>query len=263
MFESNIGKLADNVIGEGLTDARHTALTGGFKKPNRWLAVPSDPVRKYARDEWPQLMALQEKHRTSPYHVHVDYKIPLINQRATNYCWCFGVTQGIMNRYAAMDGSSPRLSPNSAACQGKNFRNEGGWGSEAIEYIEKYGLAEQKYWPENSFNRDLVGNEEVKASAAKHGLIKFKELPAYNLDSMMSVLLDPYNPSPVSVGYTWWGHLVVALQAIRYQGEWGVIIANSWGADWGDRGYGVLLGSKAIAAEAIAIQSIKPIGVEL
>ena len=41
-------------------------------------------------------------------------------------------------------------------------------------------------------------------------------------------------------------------------GEWGVVFANSWGKDWGDDGYSVLLGDKAVPYEAIRIGSVKP-----
>jgi len=37
-----------------------------------------------------------------------------------------------------------------------------------------------------------------------------------------------------------------------------VVFANSWGKDWGEKGYGVLLGDKAVPYEAIRIGSVKP-----
>jgi len=52
--------------------------------------------------------------------------------------------------------------------------------------------------------------------------------------------------------------LVILLKAVRYDGQWGVVFANSWGKDWGEDGYGVLLGDKAVPYEAIRIGSVKP-----
>lgn len=256
-FESNIGSLANHI----LTSAPRTPSnqTTGFRAGaslsmrSRGLSGP-----KYDRKDWPELMALQEKHRTSPLHVHKDYKVHVLSQERTNYCWMFGPVAGIANRYAAMDGVSPILSPAGPACQGKNYVNEGGWGEEAIGYIRKYGIPTQDVWPNCSFDKSLPDRPSVKKSSSLHNVVQFEVLESYDFDSVMSALLCPYNSSPVTLGLSFWGHLVLGLQAIRYSGEWGIVFVNSWDYDWGDGGYGVLLGEKANPTEAVVIKSIKP-----
>lgn len=256
-FESNIGRLANNIITE--VPDTPAMQTRGFRVDES-LIMRSSSVQgpRYDRKDWPELMALQEKERTSPLHIHQDYKVPVLSQKSTNYCWMFGTVAGVMNRYAMMDGVAPLLSPAGPACQGKNYRNEGGWGEEAIGYINQFGIPTQDVWPNCSFNEDLHTRPSVRNSANKHGVVQFEMLGRYDFDGTMSALLCPYNSSPVTLGLSWWGHLVLGLQAIRYAGEWGIAFVNSWDYDWGEGGYGVLLGEKADPTEAVVIKSIKP-----
>jgi hypothetical protein len=212
----------------------------------------------YKESDWPELMALQEKHRTSPFHVHVDNNVPVLSQKNTNYCWMYGVVGGVMNRYASMDGVAPMLSAAGPASRGTRFQNIGGWGEQAVDYIREYGIPTTDVWPNATISSSLTSKPKVIESEKKHNLVQFENFGYNNFKSTMSALLCPYNSSPVSVGLSWWGHLVLALQAVRYQGQWGYIFVNSWDKTWGEGGYGVLLGDKAIPTESIAIKSIKP-----
>ena len=256
-FESNIGSLANYVV-RSVPRTPATQTTGFKVDQNLIMRSASVEGPRYDRKDWPELMALQEKERTSPLHIHKDYKVPVLSQEFTGYCWMFGVVAGVMNRYAAMDGVAPLLSAAGPACQGKAFVNEGGWGEEAVGYIDQYGIPTTATWPNCSFDRDLPNRPSVRRESGLHGLVQYEMLGSYDFDGTMSALLCPYNSSPVSLGLMWWGHLVLGLQAIRYQGEWGIVFVNSWDYDWGDGGYGVLLGKKANPTEAVVIKSIKP-----
>ncbi len=257
MFESNIGRLADNIVVD-VPDTPCMQSTGFEVDRNLIMRSRSQAGPRYKREDWPELMALQEKHRTSPYHVHKDYSVPVLSQETTNFCWMFGVVAGVMNRYAMMDGVSPLLSPAGPACQGKNYVNEGGWGEEAVGYIEQFGIPTQEAWPNCSFDKKLPTRHSVRSSASKHNIVQYEMLGIHDFDGVMSALLCPYNSSPVSLGLGWWGHLVLGLQAIRYEGQWGIVFVNSWDYDWGEGGFGVLLGERANPTEAVVIKSIKP-----
>jgi len=256
-FESNIGRLANNVLFD-FPETPSDQTTGFRAGESLVLRSVGTTGPIYPRSDWPELMAMQEKHRTSPFHVHADYGVPIMTQKQTNFCWMFGPVAGVMNRYANMDGVAPLLSPAAPACQGKDFANEGGWGEEAIRYIRKYGVPTQEAWPNCSFDRDLPSSEAVIDSSAKHNVIQYEMLGAYDFDAVMSALLCPYNSSPVTLGYSHWGHLVLGLQGVRYNGQWGIVFANSWDTDWGEEGYGVMLGERANPTEAVVIKTIKP-----
>jgi hypothetical protein len=220
--------------------------------------IPSFGGRVFDRKEWPELMAMQDKNQSSPLDWHRD-GVEIMDQRQTNFCWCFGTVAGVATQYAKTGINTPEFSPASTACMIKGFKNEGGWGSQACNGIQRHGIATTDTWPNVSFNRQLPSLPSVREDMHQHDLIEFEDLGVNAFDEMMSVLLDPLHPAPVTGGFTWWGHLVILLKAVRYQGQWGVIFANSWGKDWGESGgYGVLLGDKAVPYESIRIGSVKP-----
>jgi len=260
MFESSVN--FKTIISDN--DPNRLDGRGGFVNPPK-----SDPFESsapayrgtlYPESDWEELAALQEKNQSSPYHVHKDH-VAIMNQKSTNYCWCFGSVAGVANRYAATGIEPvPVFSPASTACQIKSFRNEGGWGREACAGIQEFGIATTATWPNVSFDRSLPNNPKVRADSFRHNIVEFGDLGRYNFEAVMSCLLDPINPSPCTGGFSHWGHLVLLLQAVKVNGQWGVLFANSWGSSWGDDGYGVLLGDKANPTEAIRIGAIKPIG---
>ena len=220
------------------------------------LSAPQFEGKIFPRDTWDDLAIIQETNGTSPYDFHKN-GVNIYDQKSTNYCWCFGVCAGVATQYSKSGISIPDLSPASTACQIKDFNNVGGWGKTAVAGIQKYGIATTDTWPNVSFDRSLPANHDVIADSRQHGIAEFENLGS-DFDAMISSLLDPVNPAPCSVGFSWWGHLVVALKAVKVDNSWGIIIANSWGPNWSDKGYGVLLGSKARADEAIRIGRVKP-----
>lgn len=214
----------------------------------------------FPRSQWDDLMKRQDDNQSSPDHWRLRGQVPVLDQNGLPYCWCYGVTGAIMTVYAQMGmNPTPKLSATSAAAQGKGWREQGGWGGEAIEYINKYGLAELDVWPEHSMDRSLPNQEAVKRSAAMHNTTQFLELPQQNFDAAMSVLLHPTNPRPVTLGLMWWGHLVYATKAVKIDSRsYGMKIVNSWRPSWGENGCAVLAENKATAHEYVAIDRVSP-----
>ncbi len=261
MFESNIDKRLI-VDPDRLAKEARSFGTGyedrDFDQEPAGLNLPLYGGKVYDRKDWPELMAMQDKNQSSPLDWHLD-GVKIYDQRNTNFCWCFGTVAGVATQYAKTGIEVPEFSPASTACLVKKFQNVGGWGSQACNGIQKHGIATLGTWPNVSFDRGLPLKSEVKDDMHKHDLIEFEDLGVNNFDAAMSVLLDPLHAAPVTGGFTWWGHLVILLKAVRVNGEWGVVFANSWGTDWGPaEGYGILLGDKAIPYESIRIGSVKP-----
>jgi hypothetical protein len=148
------------------------------------------------------------------------------------------------------------LSPASVAAPIKNFRNVGGWGSEALNYIQQHGCAPQEDWPANAIER-RYDNSESQASRKKFVIDEFWELKPRNFDELATCLLYGV---PVAVGYNWWGHEVMAHDLVARDGtdRYAIEIDNSWGTNWSDNGHGLLEGSKALPDEAVAPRVITP-----
>lgn len=234
-------------------------------EPRDWDEYPEFTMhlpysgRVFPRKEWPELIRLQEKNETSPWHIHVGNKIPVRSQGRYGFCWCWGTVNCVLNRYAAQGiDPVPDLNAHATAAMIKRYRNKGGFAGEATRGIEKYGIPTRDVWPDHSMDKRLENKPEVIESCKKHKLVTFQEFPRDDFDAVVSCLLDPVDPSPCTLALSWWRHLVAGLQVVRRDdGVYGIKIVNSWGTQWGENGYGVLWGEKAIPFESIAVRSVK------
>lgn len=218
----------------------------------------------YPRKDWVELIELQKKNRTSPMDVHKGNSIPVRSQSSFPYCWLWGTANCVLNRYAAQGiDPVPNLNPHATAAMGKRYRKQGGFGVEATQYIQQYGIPTFDVWPKHSMDRSLEKDPRVIESCKKHKLVTFEEMPRNSFDAVMSCLIDPIDPSPCTLAFSWWRHLVAGLQGL-YRGsgrniEYGLGFVNSWGEKWGDKGYGTVWNSKAKPFESVAVRSVKAV----
>jgi len=221
----------------------------------------SGPI--YPRKDWVELIELQRRNKTSPMHIHKGNDIPVRSQGRYGYCWCWGLVNAIRNRYAAQGiDPNPDLNAHGTAAMWKRYANRGGYGSEACLAVEKYGIPTYEFWPAYSNDRSLEKDPRVAENRKKHKLVKFEEMPKDSFDAVMSCLIG-IDPSPVTLAYSWWRHLVCGLQGL-YRGtgrgvEFGFGFVNSWGKQWGSQGYGEVWNAKAKPFEAIAVRSVSAI----
>ena len=57
--------------------------------------IPEYSGQTYPRDVWREMISEQDKRKCSPYHAFRSAKCPIFSQAKTNYCWCFGLVQGV------------------------------------------------------------------------------------------------------------------------------------------------------------------------
>lgn len=175
-------------------------------------------------------------------------KIKVKNQGQTNFCWANAPCTAVEVARAQQGQKYVELSPASVACKINGFRNEGGWGKNALEYLIRNGAVPSSMWPSNAIDRrfDTTANQ---STAKKYRAVEWNELPVRDLGWLGSMLLRRI---PVAVGYNWWGHEVLAVDIDWIGGEYVVRILNSWGDDWGDGGFAELQGNKMLPDDAVA-----------
>lgn len=205
------------------------------------------------RSEWVARIQEREARGQRNSQIVRNAKIPSLNQGGTNYCWCNAVITMIDHARAKMGLPYIPLSPASVAAIIKNYRNVGGWGGEAIEYIAAHGVAPQSVWPANAIDR-RYDNDESRKLRQMFIIGDWVELPARDFEALMShLLMDGW----AAVGYNWWSHEVFAADpVIAPSGRPGVRLRNSWADDYGDLGYFILEESKANPDDAVSLINI-------
>lgn len=218
----------------------------------------------YPKSDWVELIELQSKNQSSPFHVHKGNKTKVLNQGRYGYCWMYGTVNCILNRYSAQGiDPAPDLNAHATAAMGKRYRNQGGFGAEATEFVAQFGIPEYDVWPEYSNDRSLETNPAVIESCKKHKLVTFEEAPRNSFEAVVSALICPVDPCPVTLAFSWWRHLVAGLRPV-YRGsgrsvEFGLEFVNSWGANWGEGGYGKVWNQKAVPFEAVIVRAVKAV----
>jgi C1A family cysteine protease len=258
--DSNASKLVDQWRQEGLTFGGmqrdyNSAPFGSASRPSKQFQYTFESDRGKLRDR----IQRADENKTTPDDWRIAARVPIMNQGSWGYCWIFGVVGAMMNAYAMTGSTVPSLNAFPTGYRIKNGRNEGGWGEEALRGIEQYGVVEESLWPGLEAKMSNWDRQEVKANAILHKVTESLELPRRDILALVSVLTDPTNPRPVSVGYDWWGHLIYAVRAGWKDGKFVIKIVNSWDETWGEKGTAWLTESKAIASEQIAIQRVSPL----
>lgn len=182
------------------------------------------------------------------------------------YCWFYAPTGAVEAIRAVMNVPHVALSAFAGAYTIKQKRDEGGWGALALDFIAERGIPTEEFWP-NFAQGDAHNTTETWANAALHKVTESwadLKAPVYDrdltLDQKMTLLL---NRVPVVCDYMWWGHCVYSCDALDFnpsagtQGlsdvnRWGSYDRNSWGDDYGDRGFFKVRGKKSVPDNAVA-----------
>lgn len=201
------------------------------------------------RSEWDGRIEEMEKTKSRLSDLCYAENLQCLDQNGTNYCWANGPVYCVEVVRLSMGLGVKRLSPASVAAPIKDFRNRGGWGTEALEYIIDNGIVPAEDWPVNAIDRDYYTQENLE-KAKDYCVTEWYDLQDDNFDQVMTCLLLRI---PVAVGYDWWRHEVSAIDPIALgDGEYGIRIRNSWGMDYGKDGYAILGEKKGTPDDSVA-----------
>ena len=199
-------------------------------------ATPFD-LPSPSRSDWPELVRAYNAGGASPAHHFINSGKECSNQNGLPYCWIHGSVQNLMVVRMMQGLPYVYLEPTSAGAIIKRFAQRGGNTPEAIKHLAEHGVCEGSLWPPNKLDRDLV-TDEMKENSKKYRITEWFELRNNSFEQTVASLLYGY---PVTVGFSWWGHMVLAVGlAVLDDGSIGIIMLNSWGPKWGFRGLAVL-----------------------
>jgi hypothetical protein len=212
--------------------------------------------------------------------------IPSLDQNGFGYCWFHSGTSATIMLRAVANLPYVSLSAYAGACVIKNYRNEGGWGAQGLDFIMARGVPSDQFWPQRSVN-PANDTPACWANAALHKVTEgFIDLQAAQYDrnlSRLQVATCLLSNIPVIVDFSWWSHSVCALDLVdgsqqrkktrmssgklasmkEFEVIWGmntgevgagygVRVWNSWGDSWSSNGMGTLAASKAWPDGAVA-----------
>lgn len=227
---------------------------GMFEKPEDKLKAKTFEdlgIPLIPESEWDDHIRQLEQNKATLYDLCTQSNLPCLDQNGTNYCWVNAPTHCCEVIRLVETGKVFSYSPASAGAPIKGFRNVGGWGSQALEYFKLNGLNETKDWPANAINRNYY-TETNKEKARNNLTLEWFVLR--NWEERVSCILAGV---PTADGYNWWSHEVCGMGITLQKHD--LIIRNSWGMSWGDKGFGTLTGSKKHADESVAIAAMRPI----
>lgn len=177
--------------------------------------------------------------------------LPCKNQQQTNFCWfnapthCVEIVRLVQNQPMVV------LSPGYGAAQITGYRNVGGNGENALQFLIERGTVPVANCPANAISRQYSTPENAEL-ALDYRVTEWTELDPRNVNQLVSLLLRDI---PVAIGLNWWSHEVTAVDAVWVNGRVAIRIRNSWGMDWptqGAGGYAILQGSKMVPDDACA-----------
>ena len=228
--------------------------TTGYKgwqspdKPHEFSA-PAPLMAAIPRSEWPGLITIDSGMRAI--NALIAQNVQAKYQNGLNYCWCYGSTRAVEARKLVLGMNHVELSPESIGGPCTNWRNVGGFASEAFAQIETGGICEASFMDAPHSLRPSRWQTGWEANAKLHTVIKWYEIGS-NFDDTYTCLL---NNLPVAAGLDWWGHLICYVAPVMFpDGTFGVLAQNSWG-DWprkGDNGYFILTEDMATSDGAAA-----------
>lgn len=204
------------------------------------------------RSEWSERIKEKESLKANLSDIWFQRGLKALNQARTNYCWCYAVVTAMMVMRAKEGQPVVQLSAAAAAAQIKNFRNIGGWGGEALDWIAEHGVPSLEFYPNATIDRRYV-TPEMKANALLHRAAEWWDIRPRTFDEKATCMLLGF---PVPSGYNWWSHEVCGFDLVEIErGAYGSREMNSWDVTYGDRGLVVLRESKANGDDMLALRA--------
>ncbi len=244
------GGLGRGLIPRNYDDIPHGALP---------YAAPMD-VEIIPRTEWKDRIRQREKDRAALRMLCADAGLTPKDQGQTNSCWANGALHTVEIWRLIQNQPLVRLSAASISGPITNYRDVGGWGAQAVEYLVKHGAAPESLWPNTAVTARQHNTTAVELSRRQFRIDEWYDVVTTNgmdarerFDRQATMLLLGY---PCSGAFNWMRHLVTPLDLVVLpNGGYGVFCHNSgYGRD--RRGFTTLTEAKGAPDECLCPRSV-------
>ena len=222
--------------------------------------IPPRTVKTIPMEEWPDRIADKARDKSTLKHIWVDSPIGVWNQGQVGYCHAFSAAMLVALKRAQQGLPFVSLSASSVGGPVTGWRNAGAYIHDDLDQIVEFGVSSTDFVPMLTTNqRDAKPG--WKENALLHRVSEFTDVKPRNFLEHGSLLLENH---PVGVGLNYWRHAVTDLvlldlypkkKAIDWT-RYGIDFLNSWDKSWGDGGFGIRTGNKALADAIYALYQI-------
>jgi hypothetical protein len=157
-----------------------------------YAAAPGFPLKLIPRNEWKSRLADQDPAgRLTAIRKRgmAGQPIPSRDQDGYGYCWAHSSTSASLIMRALMGLPYADLSAFAVACIIKNYRNQGGWGAESLQWIAENGIPTSATWPQQGHSRSL-DTPAMRAEAAQNKIQRWADCEDGNVDQFVTLLLS-------------------------------------------------------------------------
>ncbi|MES2789977.1 MAG: hypothetical protein V4719_10160 [Planctomycetota bacterium] len=170
--------------------------------------------------------------------------IPAFDQEQTSTCHAQSAALAVMVNRARQGEATVILSPGSIAGPVTGYRDEGAYIEDDLQQIVDHGAASIDFVPTNQISRRgwKAGAEE---NALLHRVTGWYDMGPRDSEMFARCATRVLLGDPVCVAYNWWSHAVTLTFLVEIApGVFAFEFRNSWGASYGDDGYGLLVEGK-------------------
>ena len=248
-----IAPLIDGEVkGHGLVPRKHSIYPAEmFDPPGQMRIIP--------RSEYEDRIKEMEATKSRISDILRAQKIPSMDQGPNGYCWSHSTVKCLMIVRALNNQPYIPLSAYMVAAIIKRGANEGGWCGLSAKFLRDHGACSQALWPQGNRDYRKLDTPECRADAAKHKVTEewvdlTRDVYDQNMvDEIVNTCL--LTRTPTAGDFNHMSHSVALCDLVIVEpGSIGKRYRNSWGQGWGDEGFAVLRGSKAITDGAVALR---------
>jgi hypothetical protein len=237
------------IIGGGGLELPTPHVRKAFRAGNTGFCKSFD-IPTFSREEIRERIKEREQRGAILSQIVKNKKIPTSDQNGINFCWTYGVVTAVNVMRALRSIPYVEFSRESVAAPVKGYRNNGGWGDEALQYMVKVGIMPQSLWPKHYYQSNKYNTPDNLAVAAKYKIDEFLIFESGNFLQQMTGLLLDY---PLAMGLSWWSHEICGIDPVIIGStDLGIRIWNSWTETYGTGGMSILSESKATADDCVS-----------
>ena len=147
------------------------------------------------------------------------------DQNGHSSCWGSAPTHGAQMKARIQGLPGEEWSTCSVTGPITGYSDVGGYGENALNYLQEHGAVPARLWPNNSYSRSYFTTTNTER-------IRFKVLVRVEITTWQEMFSAIAQGHPTHNDLGWWSHVICG---VAFVDPSTLIIRNSWSDDWGNK----------------------------